>query len=88
MKESPIPTHITCHAVAVVPYISIYSANGSLVFFSSVNRLHCVGVTGSYEGDEEVAVFVRETESMHKFQIILDFQLILRGSITVRLYVD
>ncbi len=53
-----------------------------------MNGLHCVGVTGSYEGDEEVAVLVRETESMHKFQIILDFQLILRGIITVRLYVD
>ncbi len=53
-----------------------------------MNRLHCVGVTGGYEGDEEVAVLVRETESMHKFQILLDFQLILRGSITVRLYVD
>ncbi len=38
-----------------------------------MNSLHCVGVTGSYEGDEEVAVLVRETESMHKFQIILDF---------------
>ncbi len=53
-----------------------------------MNRLHCVGVTGSYEGDEKVAVLVRETESMHKFQIILDFQHILRGSITVRSYVD
>ncbi len=52
-----------------------------------MNRLHCVGVTGSYEGDEEVAVLVRETES-HKFQILLDFQLILRGSITIRFYVD
>ncbi len=51
-----------------------------------MNGLHCVGVSGIYEGDEEVAVLVRETESMHKFQIILDFQLILRGSITVRLY--
>ncbi len=69
-----------------MPYISIYSANGGV--FSSVNGLHFVGVTGSYEGDEEVAVLVRETESMHKFQIILDFQLILRSSITVRLYVD
>ncbi len=55
--------------------------------FSSVNRLHCVGVTGSYEGDEEAAVLVLETESMHKFQIILVFNL-LRGSITVRFYVD
>ncbi len=53
-----------------------------------MNRLHCVGVTESCEGDEEVAVLVRETESMHKFQIIVDFQLILRASITVRLYVD
>ncbi len=50
--------------------------------------IHCAGVSGGYEGDEEVAALVRETESMHKFQIILDFQLILRGSITVRLYVD
>ncbi len=66
-----------------------YSDNGSLVFFSSVNGLHCVGVTGSYEGDEEVAVnSFGKTESMHKFQIIFDFQLILRRSITVRLYVD
>ncbi len=72
----------------VVPYISIYSTNCSFVFFSRVNRLLCVGVTGSYEGDEEVAVLVRETESMHKFQIILDFQLILRRSITVRFYID
>ncbi len=40
-----------------------------------MNGLHCVGVTGIYEGDEEVAVLVRETESMHKFQIILVFQL-------------
>ncbi len=52
-----------------------------------MNRLHCVGVTGSYEGDEEVVVLVRETESTYKFQIILDFQLILSGSITVRFYV-
>ncbi len=80
--------HITCHAVAVVPYISTCSTNWLFSVFSSVNRLHCVGVIGSYEGDEEVAVLVRETVSMHKFQIILDFQLILRGSITVRLYVD
>ncbi len=56
--------------------------------FSSGNRLHCAGVTGIYEGNEEVAVLVRETESMHKFQIILDFQVILRGSNTVRFYVD
>ncbi len=60
----------------------MYSTNGSLVFFSSVNRLHCVRVTGGYEGDKEVAVLVRETESMHKFQLIL------RGSIAVRFYVD
>ncbi len=40
------------------------------------------------KGDEGVVVLVRETESMHKFQIILDFQLILRESITVRIYVD
>ncbi len=71
-----------------MPYILIYSAHGSFSVFSIVNGLHCVGLTGSYEGDEEVAVLVQETESMHKFQIILDFQLILRGSITVRLYVD
>ncbi len=53
-----------------------------------MNHLHCVGVTGSYEGDEEVAVLVRETEAMDKFQISLDFQLILRVSINVRFYVD
>ncbi len=53
-----------------------------------MNRLHRVGVTGRYERDEEVAVLVRKTESMHKFQIILDFQLILRGNSTVRSYVD
>ncbi len=47
-----------------------------------------IGVTGSYEGDEEIAVLVRETESMHKCQIILDFQLILRGSITLGFSVD
>ncbi len=36
-----------------------------------------------------VVALVRKTdrESMHKFQIILDFQLILRGGITARLYV-
>ncbi len=50
-----------------------------------------IGVTGSYEGDEEVAVnlLVRETESMHKFQIILDFQLnFVAGLLLVRFYVD
>ncbi len=34
-----IPTHATCHAVAVVHYISIYSNKGPLVFFSRVNHL-------------------------------------------------
>ncbi len=38
-------------------------------------------------GTKRVVVLVWETESMHKFRIILDFQLILRGSITVRFHV-
>ncbi len=44
-----------------------------------MNRLRCVGATGSYEGDEKVVVLVRETESMYKFQIILDFNLFCAG---------
>ncbi len=34
------------------------------------------------KGTKRAVALVQETESMHKFQIILDIQLILRGSIT------
>ncbi len=39
------------------------------------------------KGTKRLLYSFAKTESMHKFPIILDFQLILRGSITVRLYV-
>ncbi len=67
--------HTLATRYVLLPYIDAHcthaltTCHGYLVFFYSVNRLHFVGVTGSYEGDEEVAVLVRETESMHKFKL-------------------